>query len=216
VAASVAPGQQTLGVMLPATALHHLLVRDAACPLVMTSGNSCEEPIVYRDEEALWLLGAIADRLLVHDRPIHMRADDSVVRTVAVGGVRQPLMIRRARGYVPAPLALPVAARREILACGAELKATLCLAKGGRAWVSQHIGDLRDAEAMRSYRHVAESLCRLFDVNPALVAHDMHPDYLSTSFARELEDVELIAVQHHHAHLAAVLAEHGRDSAALA
>jgi hydrogenase maturation protein HypF len=215
VAASVAPGQQTLGAMLPATALHHLLVRDAACALVMTSGNSCEEPIVYRDEEALPRLGAIADRLLVHDRPIHMRADDSVVRTVAVGGTRQPLMIRRARGYVPAPIALPFAAPREILACGAELKATLCLAKGRHAWVSQHIGDLRDAEALRSYREAAARLCRLFDVNPALVAYDMHPDYLSTSFARELEDVELIAVQHHHAHLAAVLAEHGRDTPAI-
>ncbi len=215
VAASVAPGQRTLGVMLPATALHHLLLSDAACALVMTSGNGSEEPIVYRDEEAVGRLGGIADLLLTHDRAIHMRADDSVVRIVAIGGAHRPLAIRRARGYAPAPIALPFAAPREILACGAELKATLCLAKGRHAWVSQHIGDLRDAEALRSYREAAAHLRELFAVNPAVVAHDMHPDYLSTYYAREFEDVELIGVQHHHAHLAAVLAEHGRDTAAI-
>jgi len=215
VAAAVAPGQPTLGVMLPASALHHLLVRDAACALVLTSGNGSEEPIVHRDEEALRRLGAIADLMLVHDRPIHVRADDSVVRTVALGGARRRLTLRRARGYVPTPIALPFVAPREILACGAELKATLCLAKGPRAWVSQHIGDLREAETLRSYREADAHLRRLFGVDPAVVAHDMHPDYLSTSYARDLDDVELIAVQHHHAHLAAVLAEHGREAPAI-
>ena len=180
VAASVAPGRTTLGVMLPASALHHLLARDSGCALVLTSGNHSDEPIVYRDDEALERLGRIADLLLTHDRPIHMRADDSIVRRV--DGATQT--IRRARGHVPVPLALPLDTPRAILACGAELKATLCLAKGRHAWISQHIGDLRDAEALRSYREADAHLRRLFDVTPAAIAHDMHPDYLSTAYAR--------------------------------
>jgi hydrogenase maturation protein HypF len=208
VAASVAPGQRMLGVMLPSTPLHHLLLADSGVPLVMTSGNRSDEPISYRDEEALASLGSIADLLLVHDRPIHTRADDSVVRAVTLGGARRRVTLRRARGYVPIPHTLPLPAKRPILACGAELKSTLCVAKGRHAWVSQHIGDLRDYEALRSYREAAEHFQRLFAVEPAVVAHDMHPDYLSTAHAMACEDVELVAVQHHHAHLAAVLAEH--------
>jgi hydrogenase maturation protein HypF len=215
VAPSVAPGHDTLGVMLPVSALHHVLATDAGTPLVLTSGNRSEEPIIHRDAEALERLREVADLLLVHDRPIQMRADDSVVRTVAVGGGRRAVMIRRARGYVPAPLELPLAAPQPILACGAELKSTLCVAKGSHAWVSQHIGDLRDYEALRSYREASEHLQRLFAVAPALVAHDLHPDYLSTAYALALEGVELLAVQHHHAHLAAVLAEHGVSEPAI-
>jgi hydrogenase maturation protein HypF len=211
VAASVAPGRPTLGVMLPASALHHLLARESGGALALTSANLSDEPIIYRDDDALERLGPIADLLLTHDRPIHMRTDDSVVRRV--DGATQT--IRRARGHVPIPLALPLAAPRAILACGAELKATLCLAKGRHAWISQHIGDLRDAATLRSYREIDVHLRRLFDVTPAAIAHDMHPDYLSSAYAREHDEAQLIAVQHHHAHLAAVLAEHGRCGPAM-
>jgi hydrogenase maturation protein HypF len=209
VACSVAPGHRMLGVMLPSTPLHHLLAADAGVALVMTSGNRSDEPISYRDDEALTRLGTIADLLLVHDRPIHMRADDSVVRCVTVGGRPRRVTLRRARGYVPLPHELPVPASRPILACGAELKSTFCLARGRHAWVSQHIGDLHEYEALHSYREAVDHVERLFAIEPAVVAHDMHPDYLSTAYALEREGVELVAVQHHHAHLAACLAEHG-------
>jgi hydrogenase maturation protein HypF len=216
VAEAVAPGHRTLGVMLPASALHHMLARDCATALVMTSGNLSDEPISHRDEDARTRLRDVADLLLVHDRPIHVRADDSVARTVRAGvGRRRLQMIRRARGYAPAPAELPIAAPRPILACGAELKSTLCLAKGRHAWVSQHIGDLRDYEALRCYRETARHLAALFALQPALVAHDLHPDYLSTAHAHEQEGVELLGVQHHHAHLAAVLAEHGLQGPAM-
>jgi hydrogenase maturation protein HypF len=215
VAPSVAPGHRMLGVMLPSTPLHHLLAADAGVPLVMTSGNRGDEPISYLDDEALTRLASIADLLLLHDRPIHMRADDSVVRCVTLGGRRRRVTIRRARGYVPTPHYLPLPASRPILACGAELKSTLCVARGRHAWISQHIGDLRDYEALRSYREAADHLARLFAVEPAVVAHDMHPDYLSSAYALEREDVELVAIQHHHAHLAACLAEHAVTAPAI-
>ena len=231
VAPSVAPRSTELGVMLPYSPLHHLLVDDFAraaaaaaggpAALVMTSGNASDEPIAYDDEDALARLSGIADRFLLHDRPIHTRTDDSVVRVVEVGsargpvarattepGSRRPLVLRRSRGHVPASVELPLAAARPLLACGAELKSTFCVAKGQRAWVSHHVGDLKNYETLVSFREGVEHFERLFAVVPEVVAHDLHPDYLSTGYALE-RGVELVGVQHHHAHLAACLAEHG-------
>jgi len=205
VALAVAPGARELGVMLPYSPLHHLLLADAGAPLVLTSGNVSDEPIAYRDEDALERLAPIADAFLVHDRPIHMRTDDSVARVVR----GRPTVLRRSRGLVPGPLALPLTCPTPILACGAELKSTFCVAKGARAWVSHHIGDLGNAETLASFHEGVAHFEALFDVAPEVVAHDLHPDYLSTAYARAREDVELVAVQHHHAHLAACLAEHG-------
>ena len=205
VASGVAPGAPDLGVMLPYTPLHQLLVADTAMALVMTSANLSDEPIAFRDDDARDRLAAIADAFLVHDRPIETRTDDSVVRVV--GG--RPLMLRRSRGYVPASLPLPVPAARPLLACGAELKSTFCVARGERAWVGHHIGDLKNVETLMSFREGVAHFEELFAVAPEVVAHDLHPDYLSTAYAQEREGVELVGVQHHHAHLAACLAEHG-------
>jgi hydrogenase maturation protein HypF len=207
VAESVAPGSPDLGVMLPYTPLHHLMLHDIGRPLVMTSGNVSDEPIAYEDEDAVERLNGIADLFLMHDRPIHMRTDDSVVRA--------RVMLRRSRGYVPAGVPLPMAAARPVLACGAELKSTFCVAKGRRAWVSHHIGDLENWETLRSFREGIEHFQRVFAVEPELVAHDLHPDYLSTKDALEREGIELVGVQHHHAHLAACLAEHGERGPAV-
>ncbi len=205
VAPTVAPGVTELGVMLAYTPLHHLLLADVGVPLVMTSGNASDEPIAYHDEDAADRLRSIADAFLVHDRPVHIRTDDSVVRVV--DGRTQTL--RRSRGYVPDTLRLPVACARPVLGCGAELKSTFCLAKADRAWVGHHIGDLGNLETLVSYTEGIAHFERLFAAEPAVVAHDLHPDYLSTTYAAEREGVQLIGVQHHHAHLAAVLAEHG-------
>ncbi len=207
VAHSVAPRSPDLGVMLPYTPLHHLLLQDIGVALVMTSGNVSDEPIAYEDDDALERLSGIADLFLTHDRPIHMRTDDSVVR----GRV----MLRRSRGYVPDSVPLPVEAVRPIAAYGAELKSTFCVAKGARAWVSHHIGDLENWETLRSFRQGIEHFERLFAVEPEVVAHDLHPDYLSTKDALEREGAEHVGVQHHHAHLAACLAEHGERGPAV-
>jgi len=216
VGVAVAPRTDELGVMLPYSPLHHLLLADAGGPLVMTSGNVSDEPIAYRDEDAVERLGAIADLLLLHDRPIETRTDDSVARAVAIGdGPRRPLTLRRSRGYVPASLTLPVSSGRPLLACGAELKSTFCLVREDHAWVGHHIGDLENWETLRSFREGIEHFERLFAVEPATVAHDLHPDYLSTAYALERENVELVGVQHHHAHLAACLAEHGETGPAV-
>jgi len=211
VAASVAPGNRSLGVMLPYTPLHHLLLAEVGRPIVLTSGNVSDEPIAYLDDEARERLGGIADWFLTHDRPIHVRADDSVVR--AFGGRELPL--RRSRGFAPQPLGLPWPFPRHVLACGAELKHTFCLAKGGHAFLSHHIGDLENYETYRSFTEGVEHFRRLFAVEPVVVAHDLHPEYLSTKYALELEGVGLEGVQHHHAHVAACLADNGEPGPVL-
>jgi hydrogenase maturation protein HypF len=210
-AGQAAPGNDHLGILLPYTPLHQLLADDLAEPIVLTSGNVSDEPIAYRDEDALLRLAPIADSFLTHNRPIHMRADDSVLRVVD----GRPLPIRRSRGYAPEPLSLAWPAPRPILGCGAELKSTFCLARGTHAFLSHHIGDLENYETLRSYVDGVAHFGELFDVTPAVLAHDLHPEYLSTKYALEAEEssepggVELLGVQHHHAHLASCLADNG-------
>ncbi len=211
VAPSVAPGSQELGVMLPYSPLHHLLLSDFGDTLVLTSGNVSDEPIAYEDDDARRCLASIADLFLLHDRPIETRTDDSVVR-VAQG---RPRFLRRSRGFVPASVPLPVDCGRQLLACGAELKNTFAVAKGGRAWVGHHVGDLKNYETLRSFITGIDHFQRLFAVEPEVVVHDLHPEYLSTKHAQELEGVRLMGVQHHHAHLAACLAEHGHAGPAI-
>jgi len=207
VAAAVAPGNRQLGIMLPYTPLHHLLLAAVAGPMVLTSGNSSDEPIAYRDDDAFALLGGIADVFLTHDRAIHIRTDDSVARQFR----GREMVIRRSRGYVPEPLTVGFAFRRPVLACGAELKNTFCLAKGNQAVISHHIGDLENAETLRSFTEGIEHFRRLFGIEAQVVAYDLHPDYLSTRYALDLPDVELEGVQHHHAHIASCLADNGAD-----
>ena len=192
--------------MLPYTPLHHLLFEDAGFDaLVMTSGNLSEEPIVSRNQE-LPRLKRLAGHFLLHNREIHARADDSVVQSFE--GREYP--IRRSRGFVPEPvdLGMPV---REILACGGELKNTLCLTKDHYAILSQHIGDLENLETMEFFRETLDHLKRFFRVSPVAVAHDLHPNYLSTRFALGESGLQPIGVQHHHAHIASCMADNGLD-----
>jgi hydrogenase maturation protein HypF len=207
VAPSVAPGNRQLGIMLPYTPVHHLLLAELAAPIVLTSGNVSDEPIAYRDADALERLAGIADAFLTHDRAIHIRTDDSVVRVFH----GRESVLRRSRGYVPESLPVPVTFPRPVLACGAELKSTFCLAAGSHAFVSHHIGDLENAETLRSFTEGIAHFRRLFDIEPQVVAHDLHPDYLSTKYATGLADVELAGVQHHHAHIASCLADNGEQ-----
>lgn len=208
-AASVAPGQLTLGVMLPATPVHHLLLDGVARPLVMTSGNRRDEPVAIDEGTALSALGAVADLFLVHDRAIITRCDDSVV-LVSAGEVRT---VRRARGYAPRSIPIARAATRPILAVGGHLKNTVCVVDGARATMSAHVGDLDTIAARDGWRHAVDCLLRATRTRPAAIAHDLHPDYASTGFAlsmaSELGIETRIAVQHHHAHVASCLAEHG-------
>ncbi|HEX5188555.1 MAG TPA: Sua5/YciO/YrdC/YwlC family protein, partial [Streptosporangiaceae bacterium] len=209
VAPAVAPGNRHLGVLLPYTPLHHLLLGLTDEPIVLTSGNVSDEPIAYRDGDAVERLAGIADAFLSHDRPIHIRADDSVVRPFR----GQASVLRRARGYAPEPLRVRPAAGRPVLACGAELKSTFCLASGDRAFVSQHIGDLENAETLRSFTEGIEHFSAMFEITPTVIAHDLHPDYLSTKYAHDRADADaglkLAGVQHHHAHIASCLADNG-------
>jgi hydrogenase maturation protein HypF len=207
VAEEVAPRNPWLGVMLPYTPLHHLLLREAGgVPLVMTSGNRSDEPIAYRDGEAVERLAGIADLFLAHDRPIHVRCDDSVTR--AVEGVELP--VRRSRGYAPRPVELPLECPVPVLAVGGQLKATFALGRGRQAFLSHHLGDLDHYEAYRAFERDVELYQQLFAVEPAVVAHDLHPDYLTTQYAfrRARPGTPLLAVQHHHAHMASCMAEH--------
>jgi hydrogenase maturation protein HypF len=212
VADAVAPGLPELGVMLPYSPLHHLLLDGVGRPIVMTSGNLSDEPIAYEDCDAVARLGPLTDGLLTHDRPIHIRCDDSVVRAVA--GRLQ--LLRRSRGYAPEPITLPFdASTAAVLAVGAELKNTVAVTKGRHVVASQHIGDLEHLATYESFVQAVEHLPALYGVVPDLVAHDLHPEYLSTKFALEL-DRPLIGVQHHHAHAASCMVEHGRVDPVLA
>ncbi|SCL29787.1 hydrogenase maturation protein HypF [Micromonospora pallida] len=205
VAASVAPDNRDLGVMLPYAPLHHLLLSRLGTPVVLTSGNISDEPIAHRDDDARERLAHLADGFLVHDRRIHVRTDDSVVRVFR----GRELPVRRSRGYVPAPVTVPWPFDRPVLACGAELKNTFCVAKGRRAFVSHHIGDLENYETLCAFTDGIAHFSRIFDVRPEIVAHDLHPEYLSTKYALQRDDVELVGVQHHHAHIASCLADNG-------
>ena len=208
VAPAVAPGNRQLGVMLPYTPLHHLLLRELAGPMILTSGNVSDEPIAFTDADARQRLAGIADAVLAHDRAIHIRTDDSVVRVFRGGAA----VLRRSRGYVPEPLPVPVTFARPVLACGAELKSTFCLGARQHAFLSHHIGDLENAETLGSFTAGIEHFRRLFDIEPQVIAHDLHPDYLSTAHAARLAEVsgaELAGVQHHHAHIASCLADNG-------
>jgi len=211
IAPGVAPRQRNLGIMLPYTPLHHLLLQPApGIPdvLVMTSGNLSEEPIAVGNEEALMRLRGLADAFLLHNRDIYIRCDDSVVRVFR--GAELP--IRRSRGYAPYPVHLGAEAI-PLLACGAELKNTFCLTRGPYAFLSQHIGDLENVETLRSFETSVAHFERLFRVRPQALAYDLHPDYLATRYARQRatrENLPAISVQHHHAHIAACLAEHQR------
>ena len=203
VAPSVAPGSPLLGVMLPYTPLHHLLLEAVGRPLVMTSGNLSDEPIAFRDEDAAERLAGLADATLGHDRVIRTRVDDSVVKVVA----GRPVPIRRSRGYVPHPLVLPVSSPVPVLACGAALKSTFCVVRGSEAFVSHHVGDLDDPVTRESYLDGIAHLTALLDVEPQVLAHDLHPDYPSTQYALDRDEVERVGVQHHHAHIASCLAD---------
>ena len=206
-AESVAPGNAYRGMMLPYAPVH-LLLLGADDLWVMTSANLSGEPILYRDAAAEEGLAEIADAILVHNREIVHRVDDSVVR-IGAGG---PQILRRSRGYAPAPLALPFADGQSVLAGGAELKNTFCLTRGGEAFLSEHIGDLTNAAALASYAETMAQYEQFFEVKPEVLAADLHPAYLSGRHlaARAAQDgLPLVRVQHHHAHIAAVLAEHG-------
>ncbi|MGB8987053.1 MAG: carbamoyltransferase HypF [Candidatus Sulfotelmatobacter sp.] len=207
VAPGVAPENNELGVMLPYTPLHHLLfAADAPEVLVMTSANSSSEPIAYEDEEALDRLSGIADAFLIGQRPIARRVDDSVARD----GVFGPVIIRRARGYAPGAVAT-VPTTRPVLAVGADLKNSVTLVVEGQAFMSQHIGDLAHYESLRAFRETIQDLISMYEVRPdeLLVVHDSHPQYFSTSHALTLDVTQRLAVQHHRAHIASVLAERG-------
>jgi hydrogenase maturation protein HypF len=204
IADAVAPYQNALGVMLPYSPLHHLMLNGPLKTLVMTSGNVSDEPIAYKNEEAICRLRKIADGFLFHNREIHMRCDDSVTR--AFDG--KPYILRRSRGYVPFPikLAFPI---EMILACGGELKNTFCLTRGPYAFMSHHIGDLENLETLSSFEEGIEHFKRLFYIEPKVVAYDLHPDYLSTQYALSVPNIQKVGIQHHHAHIVSAMAENG-------
>jgi hydrogenase maturation protein HypF len=207
---AVAPNLKYLGVMLPYTPLHHLLLRETGLPLVMTSGNISEEPIAKDNDEAVRRLSGIADFFLVHNRDIYARYDDSV--TIVERGT--PQLIRRARGYAPYPIHLNFKSQ-QILACGAEEKNTFCLTRDEYAFVSQHIGDMENLETLEHFASTIELYKRLFRIAPKIIAYDMHPDYLPTKYARELaakSDLKPVPVQHHHAHIVSGMVDNSIDS----
>jgi hydrogenase maturation protein HypF len=201
-AAGVSPRNHTVGVMLPYTPLHYLLVKDHFTALVMTSGNLSEEPIAIDNTDAMERLQNIADYFLIHDRDIYLRSDDSVVRIVD----HKHRFLRRSRGYVPVPVFLK-SPLKPILACGAELKNTVCLTRDEHAFLSQHIGDLENLATYDFFEKTIVHLKRILSIEPEIIAHDLHPDYLSTRYAMEQNHLERIEVQHHHAHIVSCMAE---------
>jgi hydrogenase maturation protein HypF len=210
-AAGVAPGNRRYGAMLAYTPLHHLLFQGGFDALVATSGNVSDEPIAFRDKDALARLAGIADAFLIGDREIFTRVDDSIVRAVFLGDPparSEASPIRRARGYTPQPVRSPFELP-PLLGVGPELKSTICLSRGQQLFLSHHIGDLKNEATMRSFEHAIEHLSMVLEVAPEAIAHDMHPGYLSTRFALAQERLPTVAVQHHHAHMAACMCEHG-------
>ena len=210
IAPSVAPGQNTLGFMLPYTPLHHLILKRMNRPIVLTSGNLSDEPQCIDNDEARDKLGKIADYFLLHNREIVNRVDDSVVRVVG----DRVQTIRRARGYAPAPINLPPGFNSvpQILAMGGELKNTFCLLRNGQAILSQHLGDLENAAAFKAYQDTLNLYLNLFEHQPEAIAIDLHPEYLSSKLGKELaaaNQIKLYNIQHHHAHIAACMAENG-------
>ena len=204
IAEQVAPRNRYLGVMLPYTPLHYLILGDDLLALVMTSGNLSEEPIAIDNGEAFERLSDIADCFLVHDRQIYMRNDDSVVKVVS----EKVRMIRRSRGYVPVPIVLPFHLK-STLACGPYLNNTICIAEGEHAFLSQHVGDLENLEATDAFELTIEHLKDILEIEPELVACDLHPNYYSTQYALRQERILRVGVQHHHAHIASCMAENG-------
>lgn len=204
----VAPGYASVGLMLPSTPLHHLLLREVGAPLVMTSGNRSGEPLAIDDACARRQLAGLAERWLVHDRPIVRRADDSVVRVIAGA----PSVLRRARGWVPRSITLPVRSPAPLLACGSQLGCAPCLLVDDLAFLAPHVGDLDGVETLEAYDAAVHELIARVGVEPRVLVHDLHPDYGSTRWAKAhaaARGLRCLAVQHHHAHAAAVLAEHG-------
>ncbi len=211
-AAGIAPGIPLVGLLLPYTPLHELILRAFGAPLVMTSGNLSDEPMFTDDAAALaGLGGAIADALLVHDRAIAARCDDSVARVIAGDAV----VLRRGRGWVPASVSMSRTFPQPLLACGAHLKNAFCLAAGQLAWMGPHIGDLETHEACAAFDEEVERFSRFVGITPEVFVHDLHPGYFTTRWARSQEGRTCIAVQHHHAHVAAAMAEHGLEGPVL-
>jgi hydrogenase maturation protein HypF len=215
-ALTVAPRNNSVGVMLPYTPLHHILLREMGRPLVMTSGNHTDEPLAQNNEDALTELGDIADAYLFHNRRIHTRCDDSVwMVTTLRDGVQLPVPSRRSRGYAPFPIKLHFQAKRPVFGAGAQMKNIFAFLKGDQAFLSQHIGELDNLETLEYYQGTVQHLENIFQVVPAVLAHDMHPDYLSTRFALERASqgaaASLEPVQHHHAHIASCLADNQED-----
>jgi hydrogenase maturation protein HypF len=208
---SVAPNLKYLGVMLPYTPLHHILLREVGLPLVMTSGNISEEPIAKDNDEAIRRLSGIADYFLVHNRDIYARYDDSV--TIIERGEAQ--LTRRARSYAPYPIHLPFTAK-QVLGCGAEEKNTFCLTKDNYAFVSQHIGDMENMETLEHFQNTLALYKKLFRIEPEIVAYDLHPEYLPTKYALELgsqfSHLKLVPVQHHHAHIVSCMVDNGVET----
>jgi hydrogenase maturation protein HypF len=203
-AGALAPGNPLVGIILPYSPLHHLLMRQVDHPLVMTSGNISDEPLAYRDEEARARLAEIADLFLVHDRPIVTRCDDSVAQVVAGG----PMLLRRSRGFVPRPIPVTRPFDAPVLACGALLKNTFCFGVGDAAYLGPHIGDLENLETFESYQESIERMERFLGVQPEVVAYDLHPEYLSSRYAKLRTESTKVGVQHHHAHVVSAMAEH--------
>jgi hydrogenase maturation protein HypF len=204
IAASVAEGVDTFGFMLCYAPLHYLLFAKDIKVLVMTSGNISDEPLICKNEQALKRLGGVVDGFLMHDREIYRQVDDSIVHFVD----EQPVLLRRARGYVPTPILMKENSSQDVFAAGADMKNTFCFVKQNQLICSEHIGELEDAEVYHHYISSIEHLGRLFEVEPKTIVCDLHPGYLSTQYALSKSDVNVIQVQHHWAHIASVLAEH--------
>lgn len=204
IAPEVAPDTPLVGLMLPYSPLHHLLLAEAGRPLVMTSGNLSEEPIACGNAEAIARLSRIADGFLVHDRKIESRCDDSVVRVIA----GHPTVLRRSKGWVPRSIPVAVPFPEPVLGCGGHLKNTFCIGLDGAAYLGPHIGDLENLETLAAYEEAIGRLEKFLKVRPEVIAHDAHPGYVSTVYARETRTGRKVAVQHHHAHIVSAIAEH--------